>query len=98
MQLWTHWNLKDSTSTAASLALGQLLVVTQYNSTDRVTLKVKSQSKDIALKFNHLAVLHFGKTVNTDDAVRYRDDGAFVCSLRCHIKLRYTLLNDVADF
>ena len=98
LKLWTHRDFQNTARATASLTLGELLVIAKHNRANRVSLKVKCQTEDIALKLNHLTVLNLGKSMNSDNTVRYRDDSALVCRLRSNIELRNTLLDDVADF
>ena len=81
LQRRTNRHLENATRTATSLAFGQLLVVAQHDRAHRVALEVQGQAVYAAIELDHLTVLDLCKAMDTDNAVRNRDNSALIGGL-----------------
>ncbi len=97
-QLRAHRYFEDSAGAARGHAFAEAKVVAEDNHTDRITLEVQRHSVQAVAQVNHFAVLGIGQSVNTNDAVGHRHDGAFVLSLGLDVQAFNAAANNVADF
>jgi hypothetical protein len=79
------------------VALTQIRVVAEHDGADRILLEIECQAKEVARKFEHLAVARIGKTVDAADAVGDRDDGADVARGGYVLETLDALLDEIAD-
>src|SRR5690606_19276665 len=75
-QLGANRHFQNAAGGLHRIAFGDVAVFAQNNGTDRVTLEVQRETKGVVGKFEHFALHHVGQTVNTGDAVGYRNHGA----------------------
>jgi hypothetical protein len=75
-----------------------VFVGTENNGTDGVTFEVEGEAIRIAGEFQHFALHHVAKTVNTADTVGHRHDGALGTKICGNAEAFDTLLQQIADF
>ena len=75
-----------------------MFVGTENNGTDGVTFEVEGEAIRIAGEFQHFALHHVAKTVNTADPVGHRHDGALGTKICGNAEAFDTLLQQIADF
>ena len=94
----TNGNGKNLAGRLDQVAFGNVFVGTENNGTDGVTFEVEGEAIRIAGEFQHFALHHVAKTVNTADTVGHRHDGALGTKICGNAEAFDTLLQQIADF
>ena len=97
-QATAYRNFQDTASTFHLHAFGEVSVRTHYHRTYGVALQVQCDSVTVTRQGDHLALHTFGKAVDADNTVTYRNNSTFVMSFAHNIELSNALLDQFADF
>ena len=75
-----------------------MFVGTQNNGTNGIAFQVKSETVGVVREFQHFALHHVAKTVNTANTVGHGDHGTLRAKISRNAEFFDTLLQQIADF
>ena len=86
-------NFENTAGALDRVAFGNVLIITQDNGTDRITLKVERQAERISGELDHFALHGVFETVNARDTIGHTDYRAFVTGLCRYVQLFNAFFN-----
>ncbi len=91
-------HLENAAGRLDRIAFGDVLVVTEDNGTHRILLEVQRHAEGVAGELEHFAIAGVGQSVDSNNAVGDRDNGADITCFGRYLEVLDAFLNQLADF